>query len=512
MHAALPGWTRTARPWLLLPLVVMACQRTPPAPSRTLRVAMQVPVAGFLPTTSNQFELGLITGLVYQGLIAGTPQGGLAPALATRWESPDLRTWRFHLRDGVRFHDGTPFTARHVVDAWRAALRNPPGSDAHPWALDGVSGALAFSRGDRPDIPGLVVVDDTTLEVVLDAPSSDLPAATASWSLRIMGPGSSASVVNGTGPWRLVRGQPGDSTYTFARNDAYWGIAARLDSLEMRVINQGTLGAWLARSELDCLPGAEDFASVLQRSDFAVRPSAPHILALLSLNHRNALLQRPEVRRAISLALDRQVMARAVGAPEPEFRASALPRLLVPGDTAFTPIPHDPAAATAVLRPFAPLRPLRIAWASDTTAPLLVALRGQLAAVGLATVLVRPTVDATHAFLRDTIDLHLWRWLPPYPGPDALLHQLFDSRNLSGLANAYGVHDATLDQAFDAERRMREAPRRDSAIVALGQRIFDAAPAIVLWQGPMLNASSKRVTACPSVLYNADFADVDLAP
>src|SRR2546421_1740138 len=75
------------------------------------------------PALSTDVPTGRAVGYVFDGLTRFTPAAQVEPGLAERWEiTPDGRTYTFHLRRHVTFHDGTPFNARDVVHSWERAL------------------------------------------------------------------------------------------------------------------------------------------------------------------------------------------------------------------------------------------------------------------------------------------------------------------------------------------------------------------------------------------------------
>jgi ABC-type transport system substrate-binding protein len=105
--------------WVLLFSVALAL----PAGAKTLKFAFQGSLDSFHPYNLNKtFHLGF-QGNIYDGLIRRGPNLEIEPALAERWEVMEPARWRFYLRKGVKFHDGTPFTADDVVfSATRVAV------------------------------------------------------------------------------------------------------------------------------------------------------------------------------------------------------------------------------------------------------------------------------------------------------------------------------------------------------------------------------------------------------
>src|SRR5205823_6207288 len=75
------------------------------------------------PSLSTDVPTGRAVAYVFDGLTSFDAKANVNPDLAERWDvTPDGRTYTFHLRRGVKFHDGTPFTARHVVSSWLRVL------------------------------------------------------------------------------------------------------------------------------------------------------------------------------------------------------------------------------------------------------------------------------------------------------------------------------------------------------------------------------------------------------
>ena len=97
---------------------------------------------------------------VFEGLTRFAEDGTVQPALAESWEiAPDSLSWVFHLRDGVTFHDGTPFTAEDVVFSFDRAMADDF-TNAQKQLFDGINEVTA--------------IDDTTLEIGLDQPNGSL--------------------------------------------------------------------------------------------------------------------------------------------------------------------------------------------------------------------------------------------------------------------------------------------------------------------------------------------------
>src|SRR5919198_3970410 len=126
------------------------------------------------PALSTDVPTGRAVGYVFDGLTRFTPTAQVEPGLAERWEvTPDGRTYTFHLRRNVRFHDGAPFVARDVVRSWERALDPKTKSSASEF-LYPIKGARDFHSQKTSNIAGVTVRDDSTVVITLEEPLAAL--------------------------------------------------------------------------------------------------------------------------------------------------------------------------------------------------------------------------------------------------------------------------------------------------------------------------------------------------
>ncbi|MDR2137450.1 MAG: ABC transporter substrate-binding protein, partial [Synergistaceae bacterium] len=194
------------------------------------------------PQQQNETITNAITRHVYDPLISYSPDGStLRPVLAESWElAPDQLTWTFHLRKGVKFSDGTPFTAEDVKFTFERAQKNL------------VKNRLAA-------VDKIEVVDDHTLKIVTKAPTAVLLDNLE--LLKIMSKAYTEKVgddeVNlkpmGTGPYVCVEWIKEDHI-TFAPNKNYWGAPPAISNVRFRPItNAATRTAALLTGEVDLI-------------------------------------------------------------------------------------------------------------------------------------------------------------------------------------------------------------------------------------------------------------------
>ena len=191
------------------------------AGAQTIRIANQGDALSLDPHSLNESLQLSVTGNLYEGLVGRGKDLSLAPALATSWKQTSPTVWRFELRKGVQFHDGTPFTADDVVFSFARAAGY--GSDM---------------RANVNDIKAVRKINDHLVEIETKSPFPILPnQLTTTYILskkwcednqavkpvdRRKGIENAASFrANGTGPYRLRERQPGVRT-VFVRNGNYW--------------------------------------------------------------------------------------------------------------------------------------------------------------------------------------------------------------------------------------------------------------------------------------------------
>src|SRR5215207_9600304 len=199
------------RRFIVIPLLVAAaaCQGGDGAPERATLVDSRdtYDPRSLDPALSTDVPTGRAVGYVFDGLVGFTPDAQVAPALATRWElSPDGLTYTFHLRRNVAFHDGAPFTARHVVRSFERVL-DPRSRGGRAEPLMPIRGARDFNAGRAPRVVGLTAPDDSTVVIALAEPLASFPKLLAMPVASIVPDSTPADFGEhpvGTGPWTFV--------------------------------------------------------------------------------------------------------------------------------------------------------------------------------------------------------------------------------------------------------------------------------------------------------------------
>lgn len=323
-----------------------------------VRLAAEPPSLDQL-TDSDQLTTWMLDRKVYQGLArvdgAGAPDYPLEPELAESWDvSPDGQTFTFHLRHGVRWHDGAPFTGQDVV-ATLAKIRDPSVRAMH-------FRSYFEDLEDVRTLPG----DDLTVVVRYRKPYflafrsfATLPIY-PKHLLDVSGDLLQAPLHRhpvGTGPFKFESWQTADKRLSFVRNEDYWGRKAWLDRVVYRFVPDATVAFQLLQK------GEFDLFTVLQPQAWVKEmPTVESLVrdyrrvrffdvnySWIGWNNARPFFADRRVRLAMTYAMDRAGMLRnfIYGTDRvttchfyPESSAC---------DHTLEPRPYDPAKAAALL-------------------------------------------------------------------------------------------------------------------------------------------------------------------
>lgn len=228
-------------------------------------------------------------------------QLNVIPSLSTSWKSsPDLKTWTFTLRDGVLFHDGTPFTA----DAMKKSLQRS------------LVKSKAFAAVPIIEIEA---PDDKTLVVYLSKPFPALPAylskgeasalSASSWDVN----GTLVKPV-GTGPFIFDSWKPKEQI-TVVKNTRYWGQQATVDKVVYRIVPEAPTRGMLLKSgeaQISIILPPDIATGYMNNPDYTVQQQEIPRVRMLQFNNGRAPFNDKRVRQAVSYAIDRKAIITSV--------------------------------------------------------------------------------------------------------------------------------------------------------------------------------------------------------
>ena len=310
-----------------------------------------------------------IAAQVYDRLVRLRPgTADLAPGIAADWDADtEGRTFTFKLRDGLRFHDGTPLDASAVV--WNVERWMNPSHPAHQgefqaWRsyFGGFVGEEDAQGRDLNLVAKVEALDARTVRFRLNAPFTPFLHNLAMVPFGLSSPtavsaqgedygADGAHLPVGSGPLAVTGWSP-DGTVALAPFADYWAKPAAAPGVRFVVISDvGRRAQAVADGAVHGadLPATLPITGSLTAPGVLVVPRPPSDTAWLMLNHSRTPLGDARVRRALSLAIDRETLARD------HFGSAALPagQLLPPGflghDDAIAPPARDVEGAKALL-------------------------------------------------------------------------------------------------------------------------------------------------------------------
>jgi len=472
-----------------------------PAPGAALVVAQTGEPRALDPHTVTALNDFRILVNIYEGLVRfadGTLQ--IEPALAESWRlSDDGRRYTFHLRRGVRFHDGSAFDAAAVAFNF-ARMRDPQ----HPWHHTGPFPlAFFFDAIERVE-----VLDRHTVALQLHAPYAPLLSNLAYPAGLMVSPAAVrrhgrafGRQPSGTGPFRFLEWRS-QRRVVLERYADYHGRPARTRHLVFRpVTDPVTRLAELVTGGVDLASEvpADSIALLRRRPEFTVHErTGPHLWFLI-LNNRSGPLRDVRVRRAVNLAVDKRAIARDLLQGTAEVAAGPIAAAFgEAADPALEPYPYDPARARALLAAAGLGDGVQVRFAvpqggSGMLAPvqMATAIQADLAAVGIEarieTFEWNTYLGKVNAGLGEDIDLAAMAWMTN--DPDTLLSLALHSDSWparGGFNSGYYAND-------EVDRLIVEA--RTSTDPALRARRYRRIQRLVHDDAPWLFVASWRQNA-----------------
>jgi peptide/nickel transport system substrate-binding protein len=294
-----------------------------PAAAAELVIGLGADVTSIDPHFVNLAPNNSIAEQLFDSLVRRDARQRLTPGLAESWRSVDDLTWEFRLRKGVKFHDGSDFTAEDVVFTLD-----------RPATIKGPGGFTVYTR----PITGKIVVDPYTIRLKTAAPYPNMPIDMSGLVVVSSRAAKGASTEDfnsgkaavGTGPFKFVRYAKGDRV-ELARNDAYWGAKPAWEKATFRLITSdpSRIAALLAGDVqmIEIVPTA-DYAKLKGNKDISIFVTASNRMIHLHLDSNRDRspfvtdkagkpleknpLKDARVRHAISKAINRAAIVERV--------------------------------------------------------------------------------------------------------------------------------------------------------------------------------------------------------
>ena len=401
------------------------------------------------------------------------------PLLATAWSNPDPNTWIFTLRQDVKFHDGSDFTAEDVVHSYKR-MRDDPTSQ---------------QRSTFSNVDGIEAPDKYTVRLHTKEPDAALifrlnnRMITSKAAFDKYGSGEEADKhPNGTGPWLFKEYVPGQRV-VMEKNPNYWGTErkATFDELVVRFVKEPQAAVTgLLNGEIDVIPNVPpQLVDQVANSGRAHISAAPGTrLMFLGMNSAYKPWDNVKLRQAVNYAIDKEGVVKGIL----NGRASVLKTPIGPGMYAYDPnlqpqYTYDPAKAKQLLAEAGYPNGLEVELQSPSgrylkDKEIAEAIVNMLGQVGIRAKLVTPEWGKIWPDIQAGRSPFYLLGRGAVQDPGEYLEQYFKT----GITPRVNFSDPQVDADLLAASREFDPPKRIAALQKAMSRIMDQAPMVFLLQ------------------------------
>ena len=435
-------------------------------------------------------------------LIEGATSLEIAPDLAEAMPEPIFNddgtlTYRFVLRRDALFHNGTRVTAEDVKWSLERHLARETFSPTAIDFLGDIVGARDYNRGRADDISGIVVVDERTIDITIDAPRPyflfklTYPTAYVVDRTQVEAdPTNWTRNPNGTGPFQLREWNLGEGLI-LQRFDRYHLGPARVDTVQVRFAGGGL--TQYENDEVDIagvgvndIERARDPASDIN-AEFVVRNELS--VFYIGFNTSQPPFDDADVRRALALAIDKQTLVEVVLMDALQSADGILPPGLAAHDPNYRGLQFDPELAQELVAgssyagsPILESIRLTISGAGATPGAVIEAVQ-QMWLDNLGLEIEIQQVEAANFF--SELDRGLYQmfnigWILDYPDPENVLDLKFHSRSL---LNDVSLRDDEVDAMLEEARLELDPVKRVDLYRQVERLLVERAVWIPLFYG-----------------------------
>ena len=495
---------------LLLLILVSACVHKNPADSGIVTVALDQNPDSLDPRIGQNAASQHLAELIFNSLVRKNENTEIVPDLALRWEMPDPKTYVFHLRQDVFFHDGRPLTSKDVKYTFQSMLNGTvlTTKAGHPYNL--------IESIETPDSDTVVFKLKETYASFLWNLTSDVVGVIPYGSGKDFG-----RRLIGSGPFKFVR-YVQDQEVVLARNDSYFARKAGVSEIRFRIIPEEIVTALeLRKGSVDIALNvlAPDMVEVLKKdAKLHVTESPGANYQYMAFNLTDPVFRDVRVRQAFAYGINREQIIKYLWRDQARPAISLLP----PNNWAYNggvrTYPYDPQRARELLRDAGQLHltfTYRTNNDNDTARQTAAILQQQLHEIGVS-MQIQGNEFAT--FFADVIkgnfQVYSLRWLGANNDPD-FFNAVFHSKSIP--PNGYNrghYSNPQVDELIDFARGAVDVEQRRNAYHEIQRIVAEDVPYISLFYMDNVCVYTKRIEGIRlSPFANFAFlADVRVAP
>ncbi|TMQ07459.1 MAG: ABC transporter substrate-binding protein [Deltaproteobacteria bacterium] len=497
---------------------------TAPRDGGTLRFSVIEQVRTLDPTTGYDEMTNLATHLLFDTLVDFAPGGlEIMPRLAARWTvSDDGLVYRFELRPGAAFSDGTPITAAHAGYGLERALATPDSPSAE--YLADLAGARDVIARKATACAGITTDGDRTLVLTLVRRN---PALLSILTMSFATPQRPEHVAaagdqlrrrpDATGPFELVSWDEG-TRLVLRRNPHYYDPArVHLDAIVMlENVPRDTQFQMFERGELDTAEklAAPDYLFVM--SEPAWQPYIHRLVGMNAFGSRMNVTRKPfddrRVRQALNYALDKRHTARLLNATTVPAHG-ILPPGMLGRDAELAPYPHDVARARALLAEAGYPGGLDVDYVTtsdEETQKVAGSLQSDLAAAGVRVQIVVMSWATWQTAVGQPGGpaFSFTSWSADFPDPVNFLDPRFHARSIKAAdsTNDSFYTNPEVDALLDAARAELDQARRAALYRRVERILYDDAPWIWDYHRMTTEVVQPYVHYAPHAIWTRDYS------
>ncbi|WP_199252683.1 ABC transporter substrate-binding protein [Chachezhania sediminis] len=520
---------RARKPSRLVPFALTAALAAAPlavSAEGTVTLGRTLDADRYDPHRSSALAAAEVLQMIGDTLVTLSPdQKTVLPELAASWDvSEDGLTYTFHLKDGVTFCDGKPFTANDVVGTMDRWLK-PDAPHVSTWRAG--------------EVDSVTAADDLTVVYKLKVPSSNLLYQMANFNFIMIDPDQAAALgddfgvtgFNGTGPFCLDSWKPRDEV-VLTKHDGYnWGAPelgnagpAYVDKVIWKIVPEAaTLVATIPAGEVDASYTVPKWAIAQFEADPTVQiltPESSYRTSYIGFKTSRPFMDDIRVREAVAHAIDQEAQAEALyfGLAQPTESYFAKNVLDYPADTDTSAFTYDPEKTKELLteagftmgadgiweKDGQPLKLTYYGFNEALSLDIGQAVQGDLAKVGIALDVENYDSTAIWGKLREeTYDLYEMSY--PYVSAGDALNLYFNSASIPS-PNRMMWNDPETDKLMAAGNAAITPEDRAAAFEELTRHVHEA----VLWkptveETPIVIAGPRLEAFVPAGLSGAVF-------